>query len=94
MNCCGWATDDLAIRDHDEVWGVPVHDDRRSFEFNVLEGAQAGLTWDTILRKREHDRRAFADFDSDADPCSTTPGLIPCWPTPELCGTASRSHPP
>jgi DNA-3-methyladenine glycosylase I len=63
MNRCGWAKDDLSIRYHDEEWGVPVHDDRRWFEFLILEGAQAGLSWDTILRKRTHYRRAFADFD-------------------------------
>ena len=66
MNRCGWARDDLAIRYHDEEWGVPVHDDRRWFEFLILEGAQAGLSWDTILRKREAYRRAFAGFDPDA----------------------------
>jgi DNA-3-methyladenine glycosylase I len=60
---CGWAKDELSIRYHDEEWGVPVHDDRRWFEFLVLEGAQAGLSWDTILRKRENYRRAFAGFD-------------------------------
>ena len=48
---------------HDEEWGVPVHDDRRLFEFMVLEGAQAGLTWMTVLRRREAYRAAFADFD-------------------------------
>jgi DNA-3-methyladenine glycosylase I len=48
---------------HDREWGVPVHDDRRWFEFLILEGAQAGLSWDTILKKREHYRRAFAGFD-------------------------------
>lgn len=63
---CGWAKDDLAIRYHDEEWGVPVHDDRRWFEFLILEGAQAGLSWDTILRKRETYRAAFADFDPAA----------------------------
>jgi DNA-3-methyladenine glycosylase I len=63
MNRCGWAKDQLSIRYHDEEWGVPVHDDRRWFEFLVLEGAQAGLSWDTILRKRENYRRAFAGFD-------------------------------
>ena len=63
MNRCGWVKDDLSIKYHDEEWGVPVHDDRRWFEFLVLEGAQAGLSWDTILRKRNHYRRAFADFD-------------------------------
>ena len=60
---CGWARNELAIRYHDEEWGVPVHDDRRWFEFLLLEGAQAGLSWDTILRKRENYRAAFAGFD-------------------------------
>jgi DNA-3-methyladenine glycosylase I len=60
---CGWARNELAIRYHDEEWGVPVHDDRRWFEFITLEGAQAGLSWDTILRKRDAYRRAFKDFD-------------------------------
>ena len=60
---CGWVTDDpLHIRYHDEEWGVPVHDDRRLFEFLILEGAQAGLSWITILRKRENYRRALARF--------------------------------
>ena len=66
MNRCGWARDDLAIRYHDEEWGVPVHDDRRWFEFLILEGAQAGLSWDTILRKRQHYRRVFAGFDPES----------------------------
>src|ERR1700738_2849069 len=60
---CRWATSELNIPYHDEEWGVPVRDDRRWFEFLVLEGAQAGLSWDTILRKRENYRRGFADFD-------------------------------
>jgi DNA-3-methyladenine glycosylase I len=60
---CGWARNDLAIRYHDEEWGVPIHDDQRWFEFLLLEGAQAGLSWDTILRKRENYRKAFAEFD-------------------------------
>jgi DNA-3-methyladenine glycosylase I len=60
---CDWAGDDpLMISYHDEEWGVPVHDDRKLFEFLVLEGAQAGLSWRTILRKRENYRRAFEDF--------------------------------
>ena len=63
---CGWAKGDLAIRYHDEEWGVPVHDDRRWFEFLILEVAQAGLSWDTILRKRESYRAAFAGFDPAA----------------------------
>ena len=61
---CGWATNDLAILYHDREWGVPQHDDRVLFEFLVLEGAQAGLSWDTILRKRENYRAAFDDFDA------------------------------
>jgi DNA-3-methyladenine glycosylase I len=63
---CGWCGDDpLYCRYHDEEWGVPVHDDRRLFEFLVLEGAQAGLSWITILRKREGYRRALAGFDPE-----------------------------
>jgi DNA-3-methyladenine glycosylase I len=61
---CAWCGDDpLYIRYHDSEWGVPLHDDGRLFEFLVLEGAQAGLSWVTILRKRENYRRAFNDFD-------------------------------
>jgi DNA-3-methyladenine glycosylase I len=61
---CTWCGDDpLYVRYHDEEWGVPVRDDRRLFEMLVLEGAQAGLAWITILRKRENYRRAFAGFD-------------------------------
>lgn len=60
---CAWARTDLDVRYHDEEWGVPVRDDRRLFEMLVLEGAQAGLSWSTILRKREAYRRAFAGFD-------------------------------
>ena len=61
---CGWAGDDpLLIAYHDEEWGVPEHDDRKLFEFLVLEGAQAGLSWRTILSKRGNYRRAFEGFD-------------------------------
>jgi DNA-3-methyladenine glycosylase I len=60
---CSWATTPQSIRYHDEEWGVPVHDDRRLFEFLVLEGAQAGLSWETILNKRDNYRRLFLDFD-------------------------------
>lgn len=60
---CTWATTAESIRYHDEEWGVPVRDDRRLFEFLVLEGAQAGLSWETILRKRDGYRRVFLDFD-------------------------------
>ena len=60
---CVWATNELAIHYHDTEWGVPLHDDRKFFEFLILEGAQAGLSWDTILRKRENYRKAFDGFD-------------------------------
>jgi len=65
MKRCAWAPLDNAsyLAYHDEEWGVPVHDDRRLFEMLTLEGAQAGLSWSTILNKREGYRRAFADFD-------------------------------
>jgi DNA-3-methyladenine glycosylase I len=62
---CGWARNELAVRYHDEEWGVPLHDDRAIFEFIVLEGAQAGLSWDTILRKRERYREVFDQFDPE-----------------------------
>ena len=61
---CDWAKNDLAILYHDREWGVPQHDDRLLFEFLILEGAQAGLSWDTILRKRENYRAAFDNFDA------------------------------
>jgi DNA-3-methyladenine glycosylase I len=60
---CAWAKTPLGIAYHDAEWGVPVHDDRVLFEFLILEGAQAGLSWETILNKRENYRRAFAGFD-------------------------------
>ena len=61
---CAWAsTDPLYRQYHDEEWGKPVHDDKKLFEFLVLESAQAGLSWITILRRRENYRKAFADFD-------------------------------
>ncbi len=64
---CEWAgvVHDDYIRYHDEEWGVPVHDDRKQFEFLILEGAQAGLSWWTILSRRDGYRRAFADFDAE-----------------------------
>jgi DNA-3-methyladenine glycosylase I len=60
---CSWPRNDLSIRYHDEQWGVPSHDDNHLFEFLILEGAQAGLSWDTILQKRENYRAAFSGFD-------------------------------
>ena len=61
---CAWAAGEQSIRYHDVEWGVPVHDDRVLFEFLILEGAQAGLSWSTILNKRENYRRAFDGFDA------------------------------
>jgi DNA-3-methyladenine glycosylase I len=61
---CPWASNDLSIRYHDEEWGTPVHNDATLFEFLILEGAQAGLSWDTILKKRVNYRAAFDQFDS------------------------------
>jgi DNA-3-methyladenine glycosylase I len=63
MKRCAWARSPAMIEYHDREWGVPVHDDRVLFEFITLEGAQAGLSWETILAKREAYRRAFAGFD-------------------------------
>jgi DNA-3-methyladenine glycosylase I len=63
MKRCQWAKSALSVAYHDQEWGVPQHDDRILFEFLVLEGAQAGLSWETILRKRDNYRRAFDYFD-------------------------------
>jgi DNA-3-methyladenine glycosylase I len=65
MKRCEWVNgaDPLMVEYHDREWGVPVHDDRKHFEFLVLEAAQAGLSWSTVLKKREGYRRAFSDFD-------------------------------
>ncbi|MDO7977461.1 DNA-3-methyladenine glycosylase I [Oceanotoga teriensis] len=64
MNRCDWVTnDEIYIKYHDEEWGIPVHDDRKLFEMLILEGAQAGLSWITVLKKRENYRKAFDNFD-------------------------------
>jgi DNA-3-methyladenine glycosylase I len=60
---CDWAKTDLSIAYHDKEWGVPLHDDNKLFEFLILEGAQAGLSWEIILRKRDAYRAAFSEFD-------------------------------
>ncbi len=66
MNRCGWCgNDELYVKYHDEEWGVPVHDEKKHFEFLVLESAQAGLSWITVLRKRESYRKAYDDFDAE-----------------------------
>jgi len=62
---CQWAKKELNVSYHDEEWGVPVHDERTWFEFLILEGAQAGLSWDTILRKRARYREVFDEFDAE-----------------------------
>jgi DNA-3-methyladenine glycosylase I len=62
---CPWASGELSVRYHDEEWGVPAHDDRTLFEFLILEGAQAGLSWSTILNKRDNYRKAFDAFDAE-----------------------------
>jgi DNA-3-methyladenine glycosylase I len=62
---CPWPSDELYRRYHDEEWGVPVHDDRRLFEYLILEGAQAGLSWHTVLKKRENYRAAFDNFEAE-----------------------------
>lgn len=63
MKRCGWAKDDLMVQYHDCEWGIPVHDDQRLFEMLILEGAQAGLSWSTILKRRQTYRKAFSNFD-------------------------------
>src|SRR4051812_19513065 len=65
MTRCTWPTDDLYIAYHDKEWGVPLHDDRKLFEFLILEGMQAGLSWYCILKKRENFRKAFDQFDPE-----------------------------
>ncbi len=65
MQRCDWAKSELMSVYHDREWGVPLHDDRKLFEFLVLDAAQAGLSWETILRKRENYRAAFDDFDAE-----------------------------
>jgi DNA-3-methyladenine glycosylase I len=62
---CAWPSNPLAIQYHDEEWGVPKHEDRILFEYLILEGAQAGLSWDTVLKKRENYRKAFDNFDAE-----------------------------
>ena len=91
---CAWARSPLDIAYHDAEWGVPVHDDRVLFEFLVLEGAQAGLSWSTILKKRANYRRAFADFDPAKVARFTAARSSGCWATRASCATARRSRAP
>lgn len=85
MKRCRWAKSDLSIKYHDEEWGVPRHDDRTLFEFLILEGAQAGLSWETILKKRDNYRLAFDNFEVElvakynqrkVDKLLANPGII------------------
>lgn len=85
MQRCPWPKNELAIQYHDEEWGVPLYDDQKHFEFLTLESAQAGLSWDTVLKKREHYRLAFANFDpngvsqfgaKEVEAMMANPGLI------------------
>lgn len=85
MNRCPWAADELMIHYHDKEWGTPIHDDKLLFEFLVLEGAQAGLSWSTILKKRPAYRIAFDHFnpasvasygDKEIDQLINNPGII------------------
>ncbi|MEW6440251.1 MAG: DNA-3-methyladenine glycosylase I [bacterium] len=82
MQRCDWARTELSILYHDLEWGVPQHEDRVLFEFLVLEGAQAGLSWETILRKREHYRRAFDGFD---------PGVVAGYDSAKISGLLKDS---
>jgi DNA-3-methyladenine glycosylase I len=95
MSRCAWAeSDPLCIAYHDQEWGVPVHDDRLLFEFLVLEGAQAGLSWLTILKKREGYRKAFAGFDPVEIAAFGPDDVERCWPTLASLGTGSKWNPP
>ena len=92
---CEWAPlgDPLYLAYHDEEWGVPSHDERHLFEMLTLEGAQAGLSWATILRKRAGYRRAFEGFDAERSRASARATWSGCSPTRGSCATASRSSP-
>ena len=84
-NRCGWVgPDPIYIKYHDEEWGVPVHDDRKLFEFIILEGAQAGLSWLTILKKRQGYKRAFADFDPEKVACFSRNKIESLLQNPEI----------
>ena len=95
MTRCEWAGDDPLMQSyHDEDWGVPLHDDRALFELLVLEGAQAGLSWRTVLHRREGYRAAFDGFDIATVAATTTPIANDSAPTPASSATGPRSTPP
>jgi DNA-3-methyladenine glycosylase I len=82
---CSWANmNEGQMTYHDREWGVPLHDDRKLFEFLILEGAQAGLSWDTILRKRENYRKAFEGFDPEKIAWYDDPKLVQLLATPGI----------
>src|SRR6266566_3237007 len=87
---CAWANlkNPLYLSYHDEEWGVPCHDEIRLFEMLNLEGAQAGLSWETILNKRENYRAAFDGWDPPSLPATTRASGNACWRTPASCATA------
>ncbi len=85
---CAWSGSNPRMIDyHDREWGVPVHEDRLLFEFLILEGAQAGLSWSTILKKREAYRAAFDGFDPAVVAAFQLPGSGNLWPMTGSCGT-------
>jgi DNA-3-methyladenine glycosylase I len=88
MPRCAWATTEPAITYHDKEWGVPVHDDRVLFEFLILEGAQAGLSWNTILKKRENYRKALDRFRPEKIARYGKRTFSGCCATMALCVTA------
>jgi DNA-3-methyladenine glycosylase I len=90
---CAWpGVDPLYIRYHDEEWGVPVHDDRTLFEFLVLEGAQAGLSWITILKRREGYRKAFAEFDPKVVACYGDSDVVRLLSDPGIIRNRAKVH--
>jgi len=95
MQRCPWCEGfDLYREYHDTEWGVPLRDDRALFELINLEGAQAGLSWSTVLKKRETYRLAFDQFDPEKSPATMNTKWPNCWPTLALCATASKWPPP
>ena len=78
MKRCEWATTELSVAYHDLEWGVPLHDDQALFEMLILEGAQAGLSWETILKKRESYRAAFSRRTHHSIPDDRSPRRRPC----------------
>src|SRR5580693_8419781 len=85
---CRWATREPSLSYHDKEWGVPVHDDRTWFEFITLEGAQAGLSWETILKKRDRYRKVFSNFDPKKVARYDAKKRNPCSPILESFATA------